>query len=636
VKQARRALPIARYDDGMAHELDSTLQSFPSYAELTQTQAWGKQPRPIRADTDDAEQAVEVSHGSRYTEGPILGVGGMGKVLLVQDARVGREVALKVLHAERELEPQERARFLREAQVQGQLEHPSIVPVYDIDRRPDGTTFFTMRRVLGRTLAAILDDLRKGVPAAKARYTQRELLTAFATVCLTIDYAHSRGVVHRDLKPANIMLGDFGEVYVLDWGLARLVNEQGDSADEPQARLSMPGRWLGTPMYMAPEQMMDPDVGPAADVFSLGTILFEILTLERARDPNALYAPIEGRPSVRAPYRNVAPELEMICVGAMEMEPKSRFASPRLMQEGINRYLEGDRAIEARRELATKHVQAARVALGKSVEPNADHEKERGVAITELGRAVALDPQNAEYFEMLGELLATPPVRIPREVVEQTEQENQRLLHVGAKHSATATASWWLFFPLLVWIGINSVWQLSIIAVPVMVALGLSIFMARQRIIRQPIQYASISFLMIAAMATSRFYGPFVLVPQLITTYAIVLQAHPSRHMRVASACIAAIAMVLPPVLEWIGVLPASYVFEAGTWRVVPQLVELPRLGTYAFLTIANVGMIVIPCLFIAKIREELTRAQLRLATQAWQFKQLGARLIGRPEGARP
>src|SRR5690606_30134520 len=116
------------------------------------------------------------------------------KVLLARDVRIGRDVAVKVLHADRELEPEERARFLREAQVQGQLEHPSIVPVYDIDRRPDGSTFFTMRRVLGRTLAQILDDVRAGT----SKYTQRELLQAFATVCLTVDYAHSRGVVHRD------------------------------------------------------------------------------------------------------------------------------------------------------------------------------------------------------------------------------------------------------------------------------------------------------------------------------------------------------------------------------------------------------------------------------------------------------
>jgi eukaryotic-like serine/threonine-protein kinase len=620
----------------MPHELDSTVQSFPSYAELTQTQAWGKQASPVRADTEDAEKAVEVSRSSRYTEGPVLGVGGMGKVVLAQDARIGREVAVKVLHAERELEPEERARFLREAQVQGQLEHPSIVPVYDIDRRADGTTFFTMRRVLGRTLAAIIDDLRKGVPAAKQRYTQRELLSAFSTVCLTIDYAHSRGVVHRDLKPANIMLGDFGEVYVLDWGLARLVDGEGGSKEQPDKRLSLPGTFLGTPMYMAPEQMVDPDVTATADVFALGMILFEILTLERARDPNALLAPIDARASVRTPYRDVAPELETICVRATATDPADRYASPRAMQEAISAFLEGDRELAQRRALAEKHVQAARIALGRSVEPNADHEKERGTAIHELGRAVALDPQNATHFDMLAELMASPPLHTPHEVVEQLRRENQHVTRVGAKHSVGAAASWWLFFPLLVWLGINSSWQLVFIAAPVTLAVVLGFVMSRQRVIGRPIQYVGLSCMFIAAMATSRFFGPFVLIPQLIASYAIASQAHPGREFRVLAVVFAVAGILVPTLLEAFGVLPRSYIFENGTWTIVPQLVDLPELGTYVFLTAANLGIIVVPCLFIGRIREELSLAQVRLATQAWHFRQLGAQLIGRPQSARP
>src|SRR5262249_19248886 len=155
----------------------------------TQTQAWAAgAPMPIAP--PDAGLAAGDS-GSRYTESVVLGVGGMGKIVLAHDARIGREVAVKQLRPDRELSPEEQSRFLREAQVQGQLEHPSIVPVYDIDRHPDGAAFFTMRRVLGRTLHDILDDLRRGAPEAVARHTQRELLQAFSTVCLAVDYAHS-------------------------------------------------------------------------------------------------------------------------------------------------------------------------------------------------------------------------------------------------------------------------------------------------------------------------------------------------------------------------------------------------------------------------------------------------------------
>jgi eukaryotic-like serine/threonine-protein kinase len=618
----------------MSQKLDETLKSFPPYADLTQTQAWSAPQLPVRADTNEVSEAIEVSHNARYTEGPVLGTGGMGKVLLARDARIGRDVAVKVLHPERELDPDDRARFLREAQVQGQLEHPSIVPVYDIERRPDGTTFFTMRRVRGRTLALILDDLRRGTPAAKARYTQRELLTAFGTVCLTIDYAHSRGVVHRDLKPANIMLGDFGEVYVLDWGLARLIDEEGATVEEPQARISLPGSFLGTPMYMAPEQMADPDVRPSADIYSLGLLLFEILTLERARDPNALFAPVDARPSVRTPYRNVAPELEAICVKATEGDPKDRFTSARALQEAVGRYLEGDRELALRKQRASEHVKAAREALGRATEVGADDEKERGIAVTELGRAVALDPSNTEYFEMLARLMSTPPTRTPDEVLAQVEKDNQRVLHAGARHSASAMASWWLFLPILMWIGFRNSWQAVLIAAPVMLAVATGLIMMRQRRIRRPLQYVSTICTMLAAMALSRIYGPFILVPSLLTTYAIVLQAHPARDLRVAGAVIAAVSIVVPAILEWTGALPSSYIFHDGTWTIIPQLIELPKLGTNVFLTVAHLGMIVIPCLFIAKIREELTAAQMRLAIQAWHFQHLGARLIGRPDTA--
>src|SRR5215510_6917384 len=144
---------------------------FPTYAALTQTQAWaGAPPAPI---APPAERPAAEEPGSRYTEQAVLGVGGMGKIVLARDARIGRDVAVKQLRAGRDLTPEERSRFLREAQVQGQLEHPSIVPVYDIDHRPDGTTFFTMRRVLGKTLHDILEELRAGVSEAVARHTQR-------------------------------------------------------------------------------------------------------------------------------------------------------------------------------------------------------------------------------------------------------------------------------------------------------------------------------------------------------------------------------------------------------------------------------------------------------------------------------
>src|SRR5262249_34851822 len=207
-----------------------------------------------------------------------------GEVLLSRDARIGRDVAMKIVRVREGAPPDHQARFLREARVQGQLEHPAIVPVYDLGRDPDGRAFCTMKRVNGATPEESLDRRAAGEADAAARYGRRKLLAAFVQVGLAVDYAHSRGVVHRDLKPANIMLGDFGEVYVLDWGLARVSGEEERGAgaaatvEGSGAIQTEFGAVLGTPGYMAPEQARGGrDVDARADVYALGSMLFEIL-----------------------------------------------------------------------------------------------------------------------------------------------------------------------------------------------------------------------------------------------------------------------------------------------------------------------------------------------------------------------
>jgi serine/threonine-protein kinase len=171
-------------------------------------------PSPVTLETG-AHVARAIRFEERYEHRALLGEGGMGAVDLFQDRAIGREVAIKRIRPEAS-SPGALARFVREARVQGQLEHPAIVPVHDLAENSEGTAFFTMKRVRGASLDDILDALATDAPDARARYGRRKLLTAFATVCLAVDFAHSRGVLHRDLKPANVMLGDFGEVYVLD------------------------------------------------------------------------------------------------------------------------------------------------------------------------------------------------------------------------------------------------------------------------------------------------------------------------------------------------------------------------------------------------------------------------------------
>src|SRR5690606_28274637 len=180
-----------------------------------------------------------------------------GEVHFCRDRRIGRDVAMKVIRAEHQGDTTLRHRFIREARVQGQLEHPSIVPVYDLGVDAKGSAYFTMKRLRGLTLARILSELREGEPAALQSFSRRKLLTAFSSICLAVDFAHARGVLHRDLKPANIMLGDFGEVYLLDWGVAKLMDtphQMLDMGEDPMSTRTIPGDVLGTLGYMSPEQ----------------------------------------------------------------------------------------------------------------------------------------------------------------------------------------------------------------------------------------------------------------------------------------------------------------------------------------------------------------------------------------------
>ncbi|MCB9603235.1 MAG: serine/threonine protein kinase [Sandaracinus sp.] len=293
---------------------------------------------------DDALARVtrppEADAAERYVGRGVLGEGGMGEVRLYQDLQIGRQVAMKVMLPGRASEPSARARFLREAVIQGQLEHPSIVPVHEIGETASGDPYFTMKRIRGETLSDIVAAFRRGDTEAIGRYPERRLLTGFAQACLAVDFAHSRGVVHRDLKPSNVMLGDFGEVYVLDWGVARVLGsaEGGvlDSELIPAVGTAV-GTVLGTPGYIAPEQIRSSaEVDGRADVYALGAILFEILTrkaLHRFDKPHVMLtetlAGTDPAARAKAVGAKVDPELMSIIVQATRLEPDERFQTAR-------------------------------------------------------------------------------------------------------------------------------------------------------------------------------------------------------------------------------------------------------------------------------------------------------------------
>lgn len=300
---------------------------------------------------------LTAEHPGRYVREAELGRGGMGRVIVVKDTHLGRDVALKELLDQSTpgndaMSIGSAARFLREARITGQLEHPGIVPVHELGQRADGTIYYTMKRIRGRSLASVLKE--------KTTLAERlPLLAVFRNVCEAVAYAHSRGVVHRDLKPDNVMVGEFGDTLVVDWGLAkvrgeaeiaqeRVSGQSGRQSSHDDLAKTMDGHAIGTPAYMSPEQARGElgSIDERADVWGLGTILFEILA---GRAPYSgtsaldVLAKVLDHPPPRA--REAAPdapaELAAIVDRSLMRDPSSRYPNAGAVAKEIGAYLDG-------------------------------------------------------------------------------------------------------------------------------------------------------------------------------------------------------------------------------------------------------------------------------------------------------
>ncbi len=289
----------------------------------------------------------------KFVERGQLGRGGSSTVVRAFDKDLLRDVAIKILSDEFLGASPETDRFTEEARITGQLEHPNIVPVYELGVQPSGQRFLCMRLLEGQTLE---ETLNRAGPSRLEADRLADLLQVFVKVCEAVAFAHSRGVIHRDLKPTNIMISDFGQVYVLDWGIARLLTPA--PGGEPIVRLSPDGSALrdkdpegvliGTPCYMAPEQLHGAHdaLDQRTDVFALGGTLYQILTGQPPLSTEIVQSFWTRRspPPILPPEQlgaGVPPELSRICLRALAYDPAHRYASVTDLKRDVEHFQRG-------------------------------------------------------------------------------------------------------------------------------------------------------------------------------------------------------------------------------------------------------------------------------------------------------
>ena len=321
----------------------------------------------------------------KYQSAGEIGRGGMGVVVKAFDNDLRRWVAMKVIREDTAQQNEKLSRFIEEAQICGQLEHPHIPPVHEMGIGADGRVFFTMKLVKGRTLREIAKHLSLGRPDVRREFTPIRLAQILQQSAMGVHYANVRGVIHRDLKPENIMVGDYGEVLVMDWGLAKVVTKQAlesqHSGEDPVATAraesgiqTMAGAVQGTPSYMPPEQAngVISALDGRTDVFGLGASLYECLCFRPPYTGTTVGDILEqarrGRvqpPSQIATAGSVPPDLEAICMKALAENPNDRHESARAFGQDLQEYIEGTRDKERRRGQAMRLVDKGVEHIGK-------------------------------------------------------------------------------------------------------------------------------------------------------------------------------------------------------------------------------------------------------------------------------
>ncbi len=435
-------------------------------------------------------------------------------------------------------------------------------------------------------------------------------------------------------------------MYLLDWGLAKVVDAPEPrlpsappaiaSGSDPGAK-TMHGATMGTPGYMAPEQVKGEAVDARADVYALGAILFELLALEplhphrTAQDANAsTLAGVDARPSVRAPERDVPPELDAICVRATERDPEQRTRTAREVVDAVERYLDGDRDLIRRRELAREHVKAAGQHADRALAGGKDATRARSLALREIGRAVALDPTDAEAVTTLMRLMTETPAEMPAEARAAMQAETRGGIRTGAKAAAVAYMLWFAHLPFMLWMGIHS-WPAFLAASGAwLLAAGTAVVYARHPPRDGSLPVGLMLAGVVAVATTSTMFGPYVIAPTIAATGSVLMHMSPYRRGRVAVVVLNCAAIAGPALLQVTGVLPASYLFTGDAIVIQPGMLSFPAVPTQIFMLVNTLATIVVASALIAQIRNTLTRVEEQMYVHTWQLRQLV------PDHARP
>ena len=326
---------------------------------LDPTEADDSDLEPISERAGSSASIVSQGHADRYERGQSLGRGGMGEVREVLDKGFNRVVAMKTLRRP-DVSPEELDLFVAEAQINSQLEHPNLVPIHDIGVGDDGQPYFTMRLVRGHlSLKELIGRLREGDEALHRTYSFERRVQLIQQVCHALNYAHERGVVHCDIKPANIVVGDRGELFVVDWGISQLKARSEESHPHGNVELSEAVKEAnpdayGTARYMAPERLSDEAMAsPATDLYALVVVLYELLSLNHPLGPfatnqaYALYESLQRGDGASAesyldPLNGRVPRtLSLICKKGLAFAPEDRFQSVAELQDALQRWVEG-------------------------------------------------------------------------------------------------------------------------------------------------------------------------------------------------------------------------------------------------------------------------------------------------------